>query len=470
MPSNNITFEISDKIQRADRDFSLFDGCKKILVALSGGADSCCLLLSLWENREKYGFSLCALHVNHGIRGKEADRDEDFARNLCQKYGIEFFCEKADVPLLSRQSGLSEELCARNVRYGLFEKYCREHSFDAVAVAHNAGDNAETVLFNLARGTALKGLCGIPPKRALTQTSFIIRPLIYVSRTEIEECLKEKGQDFVTDSTNLSDDYTRNFLRHEVIPALRKINPSFENSVLRSAGILRQDEDYLEKTARSYHTKDLRILSGLDRCILTRVIRNLYCEVSDEMPLFSHIDALVDKIYYFKYKPSLRCSLSFPDGKKAYIENGILSFREDTRKKEIPLSFNISLCEGINIIDGTDFLVYLSYKDSTQLPQFITHNNEIIYKKYTTDYLYSDKIFSGLCAKSRSCGDKILHNGINKSLKRLMCQMKTPSLDRFSLPVITQGEEILLVPTVAKCSLYTQSTGKHVVCVALYRR
>ncbi len=470
MPSNNITFEILEKIQRADRDFSLFDGCKKILVALSGGADSCCLLLSLREICEKYGFSLCALHVNHGIRGKEADRDEEFARALCKKYGIEFFCEKADIPALARESGLSEELCARNVRYSLFEKYCREYSFDAVAVAHNAGDNAETVLFNLLRGASLKGLCGIPPKRALTEKSFIIRPLIYADRNEIERYLAQKGQGFVTDSTNLSDDYTRNYLRHKVIPALSKINPSIEDTILRSSSLLRLDSQYLEKTAKQYHTGDLKVLSKLDRCILTRVIRNLFSEVSDEMPQFSHIDALADKIYMFCENSSLRCSLSFPDGKRAFIENGTLCFIKDSREKEIRRSFNIPLSDGINIIDGTDFLVYLAYKENEKLPQTITHNNEIIYKKYTTDYLYSDKILSGLYAKSRSDGDKISLGGMNKSLKRLMCEKKLASADRFSLPVICKDGEILLVPCVAKATDFTNSQNTHCVCIALYRR
>lgn len=470
MHSNNITFEISGKIQRANRDFSLFDGCKKILVALSGGADSCCLLLSLWENRERYGYSLCALHVNHQIRGDEADRDEAFARALCQKYGIEFFCERADIPSLSRQSGLSEELCARNVRYGLFEKYCREYGFDAVAVAHNSGDNAETVLFNLTRGASLKGLCGIPPKRALTEKSFIIRPLIYAKRSEIEEYLKEKNQAFVTDSTNKSNDYTRNFLRHEAIPSLRQINPSIEDTILKSSCLLRRDEEFLEKTALSFHTKDLKILSSLDRCILTRVIRNLFKEVSGEMPEFTHIEALSDKIFSFKENPSLRCSLSFPDGKKAYIENGALCFKDDNREKENRPCFNIPLKNGINIIDKTDFLVLVAYKENEAIPQTITHNNEIIYKKYTTDYLYSDKIFSGLYAASRSDGDKIFINGINKSLKRLMCQKKVPSADRFSLPVIKTENEILLVPTVAKSSRCVQNTQEHCVCIAIYRR
>jgi len=199
MYNNNITFDVLEKIQRADRNFSLFDGCKKVLAALSGGADSCCLLLALSKLGEKYGFSLCALHVNHMIRGDEADRDESFARELCETAGCEFFCEKVDIPSLAKERGVSLELCARDVRYSLFEEYCTKYGFDAVAVAHNSGDNAETVLFNLTRGSSIKGLCGIPPKRKLGDSAKIIRPLIYVTRHEIEAFLKEEGASFVTD-------------------------------------------------------------------------------------------------------------------------------------------------------------------------------------------------------------------------------------------------------------------------------
>ena len=197
MNNTNITFALSEKIKRADRDFSLFDGAEKILVGLSGGADSTSLLISLCELSRDFGFELFALHVNHMIRGEEADRDENFAKALCQKYGVEFFCERVDVPHLCEKEGISLELCARNVRYNAFEKVCKTHGITHVATAHNALDNAETVVFNLVRGSGTRGLCGIPPKRKLCDGVTIIRPLIYAQRTEIEEFLSQKNETFV---------------------------------------------------------------------------------------------------------------------------------------------------------------------------------------------------------------------------------------------------------------------------------
>ena len=158
MNSVNITNSFLEKIKRADEDFCLFDGAEKILVGLSGGADSTALLLSLNELSKVFGFELFALHVNHMIRGAEADRDETFAKELCKKQGVEFVCERVDVPNLAKQTGESLELCARNVRYDVFGKVCKENGITHVATAHNSCDNSETVLFNLVRGSGTKGM------------------------------------------------------------------------------------------------------------------------------------------------------------------------------------------------------------------------------------------------------------------------------------------------------------------------
>lgn len=466
----NISAAIAAKIKKADEEFSLFDGRKKILAALSGGADSCCLLLCLCELGKKYGFSVGAIHVNHGIRGAEADRDENFAKSLCERLNIPFYCERADVPLLSKKLGISEELCARNVRYKLFEEYCEKHGFDCVAVAHNACDNAETVLFNLARGAALKGMCGIPAKRALgTEGAVIIRPLIYVSRNEIEDFLTELGQSFVTDSTNLSDDYTRNYIRHVIIPSFGKINSSFEHAVSRTVGLLKKDSDYLEKIAAENDTDRLELLSTLDECILSRIIRNRFRRISSQMPEEKHVSALCDKIYSFSKNQLLKCSISFPDRKKAVIENAVLSFCEDDRSKEIPKSYNISLSEGINIIDGTDFAYLIVYKADFKIPEAITHNNEIIYKKYTTDYLYFDKIHDVLYARNRKPGDVIFCGNQRKSVKRLMCEKKIPENERHVIPMLCLGEDVVLIPKTARSDTIKKRAEKVCVTAVLYR-
>lgn len=214
-----------------------------ILCAVSGGADSMYLLCRLSE----LGYSVCAAHYNHGIRGSEADRDEAFVRMFCEERGIPFCSEKGDTPGYARQHGLSMEAAARELRYGFLERTARNIGASAVATAHNAEDNAETVLLHLLRGTGLRGLGGIPPVRGN-----IRRPMLDVSRDEVERYLQERDIPHVEDSTNGEDMYVRNRLRHQVMPVLKSLNPAFPATVGRTVSLLRQDEEYLASLAEDF--------------------------------------------------------------------------------------------------------------------------------------------------------------------------------------------------------------------------
>ena len=205
-----------DKIFRHIKDNKLLSDGDTVVCGLSGGADSVGLLLALYELREKLGINVEALHVNHCLRGEESDRDEEFCCQLCSRLGIPFSAFRVDVKSYAKEHSLSDEEAARKLRYGVFEANSQGKK---IATAHNANDNLETVILNLARGSALKGMAGIPVRR-----NNIIRPLLTVSREEIEAFLSERGQEFVTDSTNLSDDYTRNKIRHKIIPLMNELN------------------------------------------------------------------------------------------------------------------------------------------------------------------------------------------------------------------------------------------------------
>ncbi len=210
-----------------------------VVCGLSGGADSVCLLIALYNMREKLGINVEAIHVNHRLRGNESERDEQFCRDLCCKLNITLFAESCNVKEFAETHSVSIEEAARKLRYDIFNKYsCGKK----LATAHNANDNLETVILNLTRGSALKGLTGIPPLR-----NNIIRPLLNVSRSEIEAFLLECGQDFITDSTNLSDDYTRNKIRHRVIPFLEELNPSLIETSTKSADAMRSENSFIEQ-------------------------------------------------------------------------------------------------------------------------------------------------------------------------------------------------------------------------------
>lgn len=230
---------MTDKVFSFVKKHNMINKGDTVICGLSGGADSVCLLLVLCGISRKIGFTVKALHVNHCLRGAESDRDENFCRKLCAELDVPFKAVSCNVTAFAEEKQLSVEESARILRYRIFA----ENSGSAkIATAHNANDNLETVIFNLARGSALKGVSGIPPVR-----DNIIRPLLAVSRQEIENHLKTLNQDYVTDSTNLSDDYTRNKIRHQILPVLCGINPSLVETSVNSLETLREENSLIEK-------------------------------------------------------------------------------------------------------------------------------------------------------------------------------------------------------------------------------
>lgn len=214
---------------------------ERVLCALSGGADSVSLLLCLKE----LGVDVCACHLNHELRGADADADESFCRMLCQRENIPFVSQRRDAAREAQRTGQSVETAARELRYRFFAECAQALGADKIATAHTADDNLETMLFRLIRGTGLAGLAGIPPVRGR-----IIRPLLRVERRDIEAYLAERGQDWCTDATNAEDICTRNRIRHQVMPALREIIPEAAQHAAETAVLLRQDEAALRALAQ----------------------------------------------------------------------------------------------------------------------------------------------------------------------------------------------------------------------------
>ncbi len=265
------------KVGAVIREFDMFVGKDSVVAALSGGADSVSLLLALSELKDTFGVTLSACHFNHGLRGGESDRDERFCAELCERLEVPLFKGRADVKALQKKHESVEE-CARRVRYAFFDEVKRKAGENAViATAHNCDDCAETVLLNLMRGTGLKGLCGVPPVR-----NGIVRPLIRCTRQEVERFCDEKGERYVTDSTNLTDDCTRNKIRHIILPEMKKINSSLLYTMSRMIDSLREDCAYLDgiakealDAARTGKGWDAKALSELPRPIKSRAVREI---------------------------------------------------------------------------------------------------------------------------------------------------------------------------------------------------
>lgn len=289
------------KVKSAVADQNMLDGAERVCAALSGGADSVSLLLALCSVKSELGIEVYACHLNHGLRGADSDSDELFCRELCEKAGVSFYAEKIDVSAIVQKHESVEE-AARRARYEFFERALEHFGGECVlATAHNANDNAETALLNLTRGTGLKGLCGIPPVREFGSSGErrVIRPLIYCGRGEIEEYLRSVGQGFVTDKTNLSEDYTRNRIRRRVLPQLEEINPSIVSVIGRMTRNLREDSGFLEELADNAleETREGRgwnalAISKLPEPIKARVVRKILMQGGIE-PSALRIDTAV---------------------------------------------------------------------------------------------------------------------------------------------------------------------------------
>ena len=236
--------------------FDLIPPGAGVLCALSGGADSMYLLCRLLEGGERYGWSVQAAHLNHHLR-PTAQRDEDFVRGWCREKGVSLTVGCADVEAFARREGLSTEEAGRVLRYAFLEETARQEGLSLIATGHHAGDNAETVLMNLIRGCGLKGLTGIPERRG-----DIVRPMLAVTRGEIEAYLTEHSVPHVEDETNTDLNYTRNKVRHRLLPLLEELNPRAAAHIAAAARRLREDEDELERQAALLAKQGLDIPEG----------------------------------------------------------------------------------------------------------------------------------------------------------------------------------------------------------------
>ncbi len=256
----------------------------RVLCAVSGGADSMCLLHWLNELRDNYGFTLLAAHFEHGLRGEESLLDAVFTEEQCSRIGISCTIGRGNVPEFAVRNRMGTEEAARTLRYRFLEETADQNACDRIATAHNLNDNVETILMNLCRGTGIRGLTGIPPVRGR-----LIRPLLATTRKEIDAYLTEREIPHREDSSNQSDSYTRNRFRHQLIPILTEENPSVLEAIGRTAELLREDDACLCREAEAFLTCNwdgssipAHSLLSLEPAVASRVIRKLCGNISME--------------------------------------------------------------------------------------------------------------------------------------------------------------------------------------------
>lgn len=410
---------MNHKFQKTLVDYGMLSCGENVVVALSGGADSVALLHALNSIKEKYGFTLYACHLNHMIRGDEAQRDEDFVRNLCEELGVELFVRKEDVVKKAAEEKISLELCGRNLRYEFFselsQKLCAK-----VATAHTASDNIETVLFNIARGTSVTGLCGIRPKR-----DYIIRPLIECSREEIEAYCDKNCLSYVTDSTNLTDDYTRNNIRHNAVPTLSQVNPDLTLSVSRMCSDMSDIKSFLDKYCEKEIKKcetefgySCEKLLKLDTAILTNslyiIAKNSGADITHR-----HIDLIIEKMKDGGCV-DLMCNM------RAVCKQGILRIINSEIQE---------VCVQTRFIESG----YFKYISKEEIKN--------INKKLLNNCINCDIITSDTLVRTKKEGDTftLSNRGVTKTLKKLFNELKIPAEKRSSLLVVANCSDVLWV-------------------------
>ncbi len=414
-----------------------------VIAAYSGGADSSALLYLLAEYAAGRGIRVVAAHVNHGIRGEESDGDEVFARETAEKLGIPIRVLRADVPALAKERGIGVEEAAREVRYAFFEELSAEYGGAPVATAHNSGDQLETVLHHLVRGTGLKGLCGIDPVRE----GKFIRPLLACSAKDIREFCRVEGIAYRVDSTNAQTEYTRNFIRHRVVPELEALCGSPEEAVFRMTELLRRDSDYLESEALRLCPKgaaefDRASLNGLHSAISARILRNLYGDFagSGDSPEAVHVKAMLE----LSASEKREGRVSLPRGIVFRVTRGTVFFASSDMEKngDAGEDFRFPMSPSGSVFENERYKIVVSPKEHTDC----TQEYENIYKLSIHKMLCSDKIIGALYIKYRNQGDTYRYGGLTRRVKKLMIDRKLTADEKRLLPLLCDDDGILWMP------------------------
>ncbi len=421
------------------------------VVALSGGADSRLLLeltvRAVLSRGHDVGRWVCAAHMNHGIRGEEARRDENFCRAECQKLGVPLIVERADIPALARARGQSEETTAREVRYAFLMQVMKDRGFPYLLTAHNADDQLETLLFHLLRGSGTRGMIGIPADRSLGDTLAdgtplsVHRPLLTWSRRDILSGMDELGVNYVTDSTNLADGCTRNRLRHRIIPLLEDISApgAPQSAAIRLGQAAREDEEALLSIAHAAYqaaqTPDglpVTAIAAEAPAVAKRMIRLAYadCLGADPVPERTlSAGHLEDILILCCAGENGRVSNLLPEHMRAEIHAGFLRFA--AIPSEVPAEKELRpLGPGVTVWDEQSPPVSVQVEAVNLPPPPMT--DETVF----ASACFPAGLLSSLTARSRAPGDRMHTHGMTKNLKKLICDKHIPQSLRDRLPLI----------------------------------
>ena len=460
--------------------YGMLPGSGIIIACVSGGADSMALLTALRELAPVCGFEVHVAHVNHQLRGGESERDFMFVRDYCFEHDIRCHYKCEDTRKYAAEQRLGIEDAARRLRYTFFEHVAHnlratqaaDCRFDIrIATAHNADDNAETALLNLARGAGSRGLSGIPPVRTANVNNVhvgmdIIRPLLCITRAEIEEFLAERNVPFIVDSTNLTDEFNRNKIRLHVTPVMKDINSAYSRHVLEAGELLRRDDEYLTSLAEEFLKKQSGGVSASELAALPEAIASrALAYMSGGTLSYEHTQQALNMCREI-------------NGSKTYKTPGGVFYRKyDT------LCFSSEACE-INFSP-----VVLSPGEDVEIPElglrvrcrevtaetadgsFMKHS-DTIHKSFNYFLFKKDEICGRIVVRPRFNGDKIniLGRSVTKSLKKLFIEEKIPVKNRGSVPVLSDDNGSLAVVGICRSARALPTPGAPAIEIDFVRK
>lgn len=428
-----------EKINKTIIKYNMINNGDKIVLGLSGGADSVCLFYLMNSLKNKLNLEIFVCHINHLLRGEDSDLDESFATQLCEKYGIPIFIKKINAKEYANDKKISLEEAGRQIRYSFFNEVKNEVKAFKIATAHNLNDQAETVLMRIINGASVEGIGGIKPVRE----DNIIRPLIEITKTEILNYLKENNLEYREDKSNLDTSFKRNKIRHFLLPELLNYNPSVLTNLSNTANLARQDCDFIKGFVNMAEEKyvgfkndcaiiDLKIFKYEHRAVFQRIILNTIIKVTNQKVNVSnlHIEKICDLCINAKTGKGIDISSKL----RAFIEYDNLIIAQKNEK----IYYNYYLKVGSEIFIPQCNKFFKTYvTDIKNAPK---------YSKNTLVFDYKDS-FEGINIRSRKNGDSYSPIGFcgTKKIKNILIDAKIPKNIRDIIPIISYNDDILWV-------------------------
>jgi len=466
---------LCEKVLSYIKDNKLIKSGDKILVALSGGPDSICLLNILFELKKELNIDIAAAHLNHLLRGEDAFKDEEYVVNICNEKGIKCFVRRVDINTYAKDHKLSSEMAGRNVRYDFFDEIVEEEGFDKVATAHNANDQAETILFRLMRGTGLEGLGGIKASR----DNKIIRPILCLSRDEVEKYIELKKLKPRIDKSNFERVYNRNKIRLDLLPYMKEnFNEDIIQTLNRMSSLLQKDNEFLENLSLDFYNKYCiqyddyfiikREIFKEEDAMVNRVLRHAITKYSK-----LNYDFEMKHIYKISHlaKNNSGKSVDLPNGIYAeniygdiYIKNKIEKRYINNKKEEINLNKN-----NINKhkLEFNNFRIEFFIMENCEINDASLNQNNLI------KYFDFDKINNNISIRNRRDGDRIIPLGMNgsKKIKDIFIDMKIPKEERDNIPILCFDEKIAWIIGIRTSEEYKLTNiSKNILKVVVERK